>query len=311
LRIAASEPATLLLISLLDDKNIAVKLEVMESLGQIKATAALPKLHSLLQDKNTDLQTAAADALAEIASPKSISVLQAVLLDAKASIPVRLTAIKALGKIGTDEAIAVILDALKRQDNLLEFKAYQVLGKRKVGQALALLSERLTQVEQQYREWWRIRDTGREDFTKQETEDWAKQLAEVQPIPYRGFTLAYAIAQIDPQASGITLLSHNLMEVRQGAWMGLGKAGDVALIRLLYPRWLTTDDPIFRVAAYRAIDTILIYLESYGDAKVFQELKAFYNQVKDQEAVATRVEWTLVQLEQRQHEPAKTPASTH
>lgn len=56
---------------------------------------------------------------------------------------------------------------------------------------------------------------------------------------------------------------------------------------------------------------MLIYLKSYGDAKVLQELKAFKNEVKDQEAVATRVEWTLVKLEQREHELAKTPASTH
>jgi HEAT repeat protein len=207
-----------------------------------------------LQDKNINLQRAAADTLAQMASPESIPVLQKVLFDTQASIPVRLTALKALGNIGTDEAIAVILDALKRQDDLLEFKAYQVLGERKAGQALALLSERLTQVEQQYSEWRRIRDTGREDFTEQETEAWAKRLDEAQPTPYRGFTLAYAIAQIDPQASGIKLLSHDLAEVRQGAWMGLGKAGDVALLRLLYPKWRDTDESIFRVAAYRAID---------------------------------------------------------
>jgi HEAT repeat protein len=283
----------------------------MASLGQMQASAALPKLHGLLQDKNINLQRAAADALAQIASPESIPILQTVLFDTQAPVPVRLNVLKALGNIGTDEAIAVILDALERQDSLLEFKAYQVLGERKAGQALALLSKRLTQVEQQYREWRKVRDTGREDFTEQETEDWTKRLAEAQPTPYRGFTLAYAIAQIDPQASGITLLSHDLAEVRQGAWMGLGKAGDVELLRLLYPKWRDTDDPIFRVAAYRAIDTILVYLESYGDAEVLQELKAFKNQVKDQDAVATRVEWTLVKLEQREHELAKTPASTH
>lgn len=311
LGVAAGEPATQLLMSLLDDENIAVKLNALASLGQMQASAALPKLHSYVQDKNIRLQRAAADAVAKIASRDSIPVLQTVLFDTQAPVPVRLSVLKALGNIGTDEAIAVILDALERQDSSLEFEAYRVLGERKASQALELLYERLAQVEQQYREWRRIRDTGREDFTEQETEAWAKQLAEAQPTPYQELTLAYAIAQIAPQASGIKLLSHDLAEVRQGAWMGLGKAGDVALLRQLYPKWRDTDDPIFRVAAYRAIDTILIYLESYGDAKVLQELKAFFNQVKDQEAVATRVEWTLVQLEQREHELAKTPASTH
>jgi HEAT repeat protein len=59
-------------------KNSVLKLEAIESLGQIKATAALAKLYPHLENPDIRIQTTTARALAQIASPGSIPHLRTV-----------------------------------------------------------------------------------------------------------------------------------------------------------------------------------------------------------------------------------------
>jgi len=78
------------------------------------------------------------------------------------------------------------------------------------------------------------------------------------------FILAYAIAHIDAQGQSVALLAHDLANVRQGAWMGLGSVGTVALVKMLDEKRMQSDAPLFREAAYRAIDVMLTSIESRG-----------------------------------------------
>jgi hypothetical protein len=98
-------------------------------------------------------------------------------------------------------------------------------------------------------------------------------LEEAKLARHLAFELAYNIARIDPRASGLSLLGHDLAEIRQGAWKGVGSVGNAALITELHerlknsdPSWFEKlwdhDKPFFRPAAYQAIDHILLRLSS-------------------------------------------------
>ncbi len=88
------------------------------------------------------------------------------------------------------------------------------------------------------------------------------------------------MARID-SAIGISLLSHDLADIRRGAWRGLGRIGDVPLLKDLHNRRLKSDDPIFRHAAYRAMDNILIRLEAYGKREDLDALNAFFEELEE------------------------------
>jgi hypothetical protein len=290
------------LVTLLKDKDRVVKLRAIQSLGKIQVIDALPDLHGLLQDSNIAIQTAAAEAVGKIASVDSISVLQPILLNSRTSIPVRLAALTALKNIGTDDAIQVILEAVQQDEQSLGLQAYRLLGElgEKVRQpALLLLSDRLAQLEKQYREWRWIRDSERPNFNEKERDQWAAKLTAAQPQGYWAFSLAQAIARIDPNGKGFELLSHDLADVREGAWTGLGQADNMKLLRRLHDARQASRNPLFRHSAYRAIDLLLIRLEGSRNPQDLAALEEFYSQVKDEEGVGTQVEWTLNQLKGR------------
>ena len=82
--------------------------------------------------------------------------------------------------------------------------------------------------------------------------------------------------------------------------MGLGTVGTVALVERLQQQRIDNAYPIFRHAAYRAIDHILMNLEINGKPEDLEKLRTFYRAVKDQKdqkGVSTRVEWTIRELE--------------
>jgi hypothetical protein len=130
--------------------------------------------------------------------------------------------------------------------------------------------------------------------------------------------LAYNIARIDPNQSGLRLLDHDLADVRQGAWQGLGKVGSVALIEGLRQKlkpsnqsWFQklwgSANPFFRHAAYRAIDHILLRLEAEGDSQDLERLKRLVpgqvnapcqqKESPEEQGICRRVKWTIAQLE--------------
>ncbi|HID99598.1 MAG TPA: hypothetical protein EYP59_04825, partial [Thiotrichaceae bacterium] len=298
----SSETSIQLLVTLLTDDNLSVKLQAIESLGQIKAITIkhIAILHALLEETNVRVQTATVKALTRIASPDSIPVLRAAVMNPKITIPARLAAFSGLQKrVDKETFIEIILEALKQNETLFGLRAYTLLGQLKVHHVLPMLQNRLMQLEQQVRRWRGIRDKERQYFTETQSEAWRQKLETAQPAFHWAFELAHAMAQIDPVVSGVKLLSHHLAEVRYGAWMDLGQVGTVALVQRLEQARMESENPLFRHAAYRAIDRILNRLEVMGSEKELNALKAFLPQVRAQEAVYTRVEWTIQQLEYR------------
>jgi HEAT repeat protein len=288
-----------LLPMLVEDRNLQVKLEAIQSLGNIQATNALPALQTLLRNPNIKVQTAAAEALSQIASPDSIPALQTALLDSQVAIPVRRAALTALNNIGTDESIQIILEAVEKDEQILGLHACQEFGGKGREKALPWLSKRLKEIEGQYREWRRIRDSERPDFNEEQGKQWAEQLKAAEPQRSWALPIAQAIARIDPNGNGFPLLSHDLADVRAGAWTGLSQAGDVKLLERLHAERQASREPLFRHAAYRAIDLLLIRLGGSRNPQDRTDLEAFYRQVKDEEGVGERVEWTLNQLKER------------
>jgi hypothetical protein len=155
--------------------------------------------------------------------------------------------------------------------------------------------------------------------------------------PPLAFELAYTIARIDPEQSGVRLLNHDLADVRQGAWQGLGRVGDVDLIEKLRQRLKTSEqswfqrlwrsaNPFLRHATYQAIDHILLRLEAEGDVQDLERLKnlvpgpgdALCQQQEslEEQGICRRVQWTIAQLEAQDarrvsHLTAGSPNQSH
>jgi HEAT repeat protein len=292
-----TESSIQLLVILLDDDNLEVRLRAIKSLEKTKTTTVLHKL--LANTNNAKFQITAVKALIQIASPDSIPIFRAAITNHNLTIPALFMALSALEKMVDKETlINMISEAVQQDERVLGLRVYNMLGKLKARQALPLLHNRLTQLEQQAHDWREIRDQERKDFTEAETETWQQTLKKAQPTFHWGFELAYAMAQIDPDDSGIKLLSHDLADVRYGAWMGLGQVGSVALVQRLDNARMASDNPLFRHAAYRAIDHMLNRLEITGNKQELNALKDLLSVVRDKEGVQTRVEWTIQQLGQ-------------
>ncbi len=234
--------------------------------------------------------------MAQIASPDSIPALQKAFVNTEVSIVVRRTALTALQKIGTEDAINILTEACK-EDPAVGIQACKLLGELGYKKAVPLLSKGLAALGRQYRKWRTIRDSEREDFSEEEAEAWRIELVEARPQPGWTFELAHAMARIDPEKTAVELLSHDIADVRYGAWMGMGSVGNVKLLKELHRKLVGSSDPLFRYAAYRAMDEILIHLETTGGSQELIELKNFYRQVQDHEGIGDRVEWTIKQLE--------------
>ncbi|MDN3515128.1 MAG: HEAT repeat domain-containing protein [Candidatus Brocadia sp.] len=299
-----------LLIKLLDDSNLGVKSEAAKSCGKARLDEATDKLVSLLRHSNLRIQREAAEALAEITEKPPINEpeklragIEPLLKLTETAVPVRLALLMVLKNIGSKNAIEAIVEAVKidetSHDNL-GLRAYNLLGDmggeflKKMetkNSILDHLNQRLKKLEEQHAQWRNIRESKQSDnSTQQNLADWPTQHK-----PW-AFVLAYNIARIDPGVSGLKLLSHDIADARKGAWTGLGKVGDVNLIKDLdEKRSMTKKQPLFCHAAYRAIDYILIRLEIDGDENTLENLKTL--QVKDNQGVGARVAWTIDAME--------------
>src|SRR5262249_28361817 len=133
--------------------------------------------------------------------------------------------------------------------------------------------------------------------------------------------------RIDPNQSGLRLLHHDLADVRQGAWQGLGRVGDVDLIEKLRQKLQTSElswfqnlwgsaNPFLRHATYQAIDHILLRLEAEGDSQDLKRLKSLVpgqggalcqqQESLEEQGICRRVQWTIAQLEAQD---ARRPSS--
>jgi HEAT repeat protein len=317
-----SEPGRHILRQLLNDTNLSVLEHAIKSLGQSKDQDLLPTLHRYLEDTNFRLQKAAAEALAAIASAASIDALAASLnASDKASIPTRLACLKALSTIaknpetGNDARARIVtemLQAVKQDEPILGMRTYKLFGDLQARQALDHLQKRLDEEVASQHDRRRKRDASEEQARAEQ--DHLESVRLKSPLV---FELAYNIARIDPRQSGLRLLHHDLADVRQGAWQGLGKVGKVDLIEELRQQLKTSNqfwfqrlrrsvNPFFRHAAYQAIDHILLRLEAEGDAQDLERLKRLVpGQVDDpcqqkespeEQGICRRVKWTIARL---------------
>jgi len=140
---------------------------------------------------------------------------------------------------------------------------------------------------------------------KVDLEDQQKQLQKDKPQPIvPAFVYAYSIAQLNAD-QGIELLQYNLAEARRGAWEGLAKIADIALLKKLDKiRENNKENPILHHAAYRAIDLSLITIRNKVKKQDMQALDAYLKQLENigrqhsnpdlskNDPVALRIEWT-------------------
>jgi HEAT repeat protein len=293
------------------------------SLGQPKAQDMLPTLHQYLKDENFRLQRAAAEALAAIASAASIDALAASLnASDNVSIPTRLACLIALyniaknpetGNDGRERILDEMLQAVKKDEAIVGMRTYKLFGDLQARQALDHLRKRLDEEVVCQHEWHSKRDAP-EQYAQREQDN----LKCTRVKSSLAFELAYTIARIDPNQSGVRLLDHDLADVRQGAWQGLGRVGSVALIEELRQKLKTSNqswfqqlwgsaNPFFRQAAYQAIDHMLLRLEAEGDAQDLERLKSLVPEPVDapcppkesfeEQGICRRVQWTIAQLE--------------
>ena len=338
-----SEPGRQILLQLLEDTNLSVRENAIKSLGQSKAQDILPTLHRYLKDENFRLQKAAAEALAAVASAASIDAL-ATSLNAgdNVSIPTRLACLQALyniaknpetGNDGRERIIDEMLQAVKKDEAILGIRTYKLLGDlQAAGQALGHLQKRLDEEVVRQHDWRRERDASEKQAQpEQEKRESARFKSSM------AFELAYNIARIDPNPSGLRLLDHDLADVRWGAWQGLGRVGSVALIEHLRQK-LKTDkrswfqklwgsaNPFFRYATYQAIDHILLRLEAEGDSQDLERLKSLVpgqvdalcqqKESLEEQGICRRVQWTIAQLavkgaRRESHTAAGSPNQSH
>ena len=281
-----------LLQPLLNDDVLDIRLTALKALKNAESSTALPLLIDTLQNEDLRIREATAEALAGLGSADAISVIKEELAELPDDVRVNLHLLDALGKIGTPEAIEALLSAVRENEEAFGLRAYQILAKLRDPQALPFLEERLKSLTRASREWRDIRDSERDDFTDEQAERWRQRLDEAKPKWHWAFPYGETIARIDPE-SGVELLSHELADVRYGAWMGLGEVGTVELIETLDKMRDTDRSYPFRVSAYRAIDHILRRLEGTGTDEDFETLKDLLPKVKDRKAVCTRMEWTI------------------
>ena len=166
------------------------------------------------------------------------------------------------------------------------------------------LKAKLNQLDQDYAEWRKQRDTETDSNSTTETleDPEAKKLKNLEREVYL-YNYAFAIARMD-QESGIELLKHNLFKVRQAAASGLVNSDQFKpeLLEGLEQEWLATQDPIIRQSLYHAIDTSLLVLEGIGGQAELDFLKAYQPTLTDPASLASiqpRVEWTIFQLQWR------------
>lgn len=62
---------------------------------------------------------------------------------------------------------------------------------------------------------------------------------------------------------------------------------------------MESKNPLFRHAASRAIDHILINIQAFGGQEEQEVLEKLLPEVVDKEGVYTRVEWTIERLKER------------
>ena len=125
------DPAAIpVLIESLTDKKTpkAVKLFVIDALGDLKAKEAVPHLSTILKTEKDSSVSAALLALSKIGGAESIDIIENILLKNE-SFDARALAAQCLGNIGDPIVIRSLVDALEDSIDYVREKALEALGK--------------------------------------------------------------------------------------------------------------------------------------------------------------------------------------
>jgi HEAT repeat protein len=311
---APSKQGTFILIEMLDEKNIRVKENVILSLGKAKAVSSLPYLHNLIQEPNTRIREAVVNALSGIAAPESSETLKKVAVNTGERMSTRIESINALAKIQHKDSLQALIELLNNENSIVQYKTIMAIGKNPPSQDIpgyiadqlkSRLNDKLKGLEKRKARWRKIRDENTEDYNQEQMDEWRNRLKEVEPKEPLEFELAFSLSRIAPEKEGVELLGHHLANVREAAWMGMGKSRNVSLIEELYWKRKQSDIPWFIHAAYRAIDHILINIDAFGKKEELEQLEALFQKLSEKEGenfhpgVHTRMEWTIDRLKER------------
>jgi len=300
-----SKESVSLLTPLLEDKNLFVKKQAIISLGQIGERQPallrplLPQLRRLTSDLSIHIRRDTITTLGKIVSQlpygkkKWLTRFANLAKNQQELFIIRVVALKALAKLGTDEAAQLVLkmlspEKIQPEEYSFVLTAFRALGDIRSKVALEFLRQQLEALTERKQAWRKQRDTK----PAVQLNAWHESQLETE--------LGYAIAQIEPKKAGIIMLYHDLAEVRKGAWLAIGSLGDVNIIKDLVEkhRESQVDEAHFRHAAFRAIDKSLITLEVNGNEPDLEKLKALLPNITDA-GIKDRVEWTIYQLQTR------------
>jgi HEAT repeat protein len=304
-----------LLKPLLANADKEVQLVAIESVGNIKAVELQDDLVNIIQTTQGERQVAATEALGQIGTDVAFNALTGLLWNNDAPMRARLTALEQIGHMDSGRAVKVLVEAIDKDEEGFGLYAYRLLGEQgaKAVAVLPKLKQRFEQIEAEYPAWRKLRDNEPKNVPEeqdkaafQQHEAWLQKLTRIEsegglhPEEWWVFPLAQAIARIEPK-EGIQLLSHDLADARYGAWTGLGQKADAKLVQRLHKARKDSQDPLFRHAAYRAIDESLMRLEVTANANEdLALLKDLYQTAQNEEGIGTRLAWTIEQIEKWQ-----------
>jgi HEAT repeat protein len=306
-----SKKGTSLLLKALTGKNVNVQKQVIASLGNQANKFAVPQLHKLMKQAGPGIKYAIVESLGDIASLNSTGVLKQTAMNREEHIQTRLMAVTALGGIGNNEAANAMLDTLNTGEEVIEIKTLVEIGNIKSLQSLSnevldrlkrRLKKKLEILEERKERWRGIRDEKTGTYNDKEMENRRRRLSTFKPDESMEMQLAFNLSRLDPRGEGTALLSHHLANVRRGAWMAIGKTMDAGLIEKLYEINNKSNLPWLRHAAYRAMDNILINIETFGGKEELKKLEEIYTVLSDSKGetfhagVQTRMKWTIDRL---------------
>ncbi|MDM8566754.1 HEAT repeat domain-containing protein [Candidatus Halobeggiatoa sp. HSG11] len=287
-----SEQSVDLLISLTQDEKNEVKIQAIHSLGEIDEAnllyPALPTLYSLTENSNINIRRTTITTLGKIAPQLSdntlLNKIASVAKNQQEIFPIRIIALRALAKL--DKVTDIILEMVQPEESESFILAIiQALGNTRSELALDFLTDQLNELNKRKQIW-------REQKNSKNLNSWQYIQWETE--------LGYAITQIAPKTNGIKMLSHNLAEVRKGAWLAIGRVGNMNIIKKLVKKYHESKSyqSYFRHAAYQAIDKALINVEVRGNEQDLEELEEL-KPTLEHDGIKDRFNWTISQMNYR------------
>ncbi|MDD5394079.1 MAG: HEAT repeat domain-containing protein [Thiothrix sp.] len=287
------------------DAHLSIRQKAIETLADSKDVKLVDPLqplksHAQLNKTITELEDKVLPALE-------------ILHDTSRKLPARIAALQRLPKEDPTTAKQEILRIIQQpEEDAFSSLAYRLLGNLQItdSEVIPLLQQKLDVLDEQYRDWRKLRDSKSENPTDEDLKQIRDAKAKINPLA--AFDSAYALSRLDPEI-GKELLTHNLADVRQGAYMGFAMKANIQQLRELdQAREVHRNDPVFQYSAFRAIDIGLSRLEILGNNprdgekdKELKELRAWQSDIEGRkmpegdpdDEVLERLQWTTLMME--------------